>query len=477
MHADGHNPWLTRNPWPARTRLDEVGMRAATVRWLLDDVSAPGSDPVAARRKRFDCIVIGAGVAGCVAALTLAKAGLNVVLLERGPYPGSKSTGGGAICARMMEPLLGKFWRDAPLEGTIVNQEYWFLTEDGAVNMGVRNTAFDREPFNRLSVLQARFMPWLAGQARRAGALLLVNHKVDRLIIERGRVTGVGLGRPYPQEYRAPVVIVAEGAGALLASQAGLVPKIEATNASLYAKAVFSLPPGAIRERFQLQPGRAALLGFIGYALHRLAGSGSLYTGRDCLGINAGAPLPELRKARVNPAMFLDSLIRHPFIHPLVAGGRLVEFGAGMIPCGSTAVPEPVHPGALITGDAAGLGSGTQGFDRAAYSGKFAAEAVIAAHEKGDFSAKTLGVYRELLEDSFIMRDRQAGARLAHFFIRHGDFMDIYPKMLNEAARLFATTEPMPERERRRLIWSELRAMRSPFRMTRDLIRFLRAIR
>ena len=38
--------------------------------------------------ERFDAIVVGAGPAGNAAAYTMAKAGLNVLQLERGEYPG-----------------------------------------------------------------------------------------------------------------------------------------------------------------------------------------------------------------------------------------------------------------------------------------------------------------------------------------------------------------------------------------------------
>ncbi|MFZ4812750.1 MAG: FAD-dependent oxidoreductase, partial [Ilumatobacteraceae bacterium] len=42
-----------------------------------------------------DVVVVGAGPAGACAAIVLARAGLSVVLLERGPFPGSKNMYGG----------------------------------------------------------------------------------------------------------------------------------------------------------------------------------------------------------------------------------------------------------------------------------------------------------------------------------------------------------------------------------------------
>jgi electron transfer flavoprotein-quinone oxidoreductase len=51
---------------------------------------------------KFDVIIVGAGVAGSTAAYLLAKQGLEVVLIERGPYPGSKNLSGGV--------LYGAFW-------------------------------------------------------------------------------------------------------------------------------------------------------------------------------------------------------------------------------------------------------------------------------------------------------------------------------------------------------------------------------
>ena len=47
--------------------------------------------------ERFDAIVVGAGMAGNAAALTLAQRGLKVLQLERGEYSGSKNVQGAIL--------------------------------------------------------------------------------------------------------------------------------------------------------------------------------------------------------------------------------------------------------------------------------------------------------------------------------------------------------------------------------------------
>ena len=48
-------------------------------------------------RLTFDAIVVGAGPAGTSAAIVLARAGLNTIVIERGRFPGSKNFFGGVL--------------------------------------------------------------------------------------------------------------------------------------------------------------------------------------------------------------------------------------------------------------------------------------------------------------------------------------------------------------------------------------------
>lgn len=72
-------------------------------------------------------------------------------------------------------------------------------------------------------------------------------------------------------------------------------------------------------------------------------------------------------------------------------------------------VTELVGDGIVVAGDAAGLclniGYTVRGMDLAIASGEAAAKAIIKAKENEDFSRYGLGMYRDLLEQSFIMND------------------------------------------------------------------------
>ncbi|MPN64262.1 hypothetical protein SDC9_212033 [bioreactor metagenome] len=51
--------------------------------------------------KKYDAIVVGAGPGGSSAAYFMAKQGMEVLLLERGPFPGAKNCGGSSVLPSM----------------------------------------------------------------------------------------------------------------------------------------------------------------------------------------------------------------------------------------------------------------------------------------------------------------------------------------------------------------------------------------
>src|SRR5438445_3119713 len=144
-----------------------------------------------ADEEKFGAVVVGAGPAGTGAALTRAKAGLEVALLERGAKPGSKNVMGGILYNHYLEEIVGEDWKQAPLERPIIEERRWLMTPEAAISLDYKNLRNRAHPHS-YSVLRARFDPGFADQAETAGAMVVPETVVDRLIVKDGRVVGVG---------------------------------------------------------------------------------------------------------------------------------------------------------------------------------------------------------------------------------------------------------------------------------------------
>ena len=74
---------------------------------------------------RFDAIVVGAGPAGITAAMEMAAAGLSVVVLERGQFPGAKNVWGGILYREPTEAMAPGFEDARSLESSKASPQYW----------------------------------------------------------------------------------------------------------------------------------------------------------------------------------------------------------------------------------------------------------------------------------------------------------------------------------------------------------------
>lgn len=85
--------------------------------------------------EKFDAIVVGAGIAGSTAAYVMAKAGLDVLVIERGNYPGSKNMTGGRLYAHSLERVIPGFAKEAPVERRVTREKISFMTEEDTVTL------------------------------------------------------------------------------------------------------------------------------------------------------------------------------------------------------------------------------------------------------------------------------------------------------------------------------------------------------
>lgn len=356
---------------------------------------------------RFDVIIVGAGVAGSTAGYVLAQAGLEVLIVERGNYAGSKNMTGGRLYGHSLEKIIPNFAQEAPVERKVTKEKVSLLTEDSAVTLDFYSEALGEHLHSSYTVLRGVFDQWLAEKAEEAGAVVAAGVRVDELLVKDGKVVGVKSGE---DELEADVVILADGVNSLLAQQIGLKQELKPHQVAVGVKEVIELSEKTIEERFNLNGNEGLSWLFAGSCTDGVIGGGFLYTNKSSISLGLVCTLSDIGRSEKSLPQMLEDFKQHPVIKPLIKDGKLVEYSGHMVPeAGISMVPKLFSDGVVVVGDAAGLvintGYMVRGMDLAIASGEAAAKAIIQAKEKADFSSQSLSSYQQLLEQSFVMKD------------------------------------------------------------------------
>jgi electron transfer flavoprotein-quinone oxidoreductase len=408
-----------------------------------------------------DVVVVGAGPAGACAALVAARAGLDVVLLERGPFPGSKNMYGGVVYPRILDQLIPEWWLEAPVQRWVTRRSTMLLTDTQALTVDFRSQAWGAPPYNGATAYRPDWDHWLANHAVAAGAQLLCDTTVVGLIRDAGgAVVGVRTDRP-DGELRAKVVIACDGVNSFLAKEAGLYPHTDAANFTLGVKETRAMPKATIDERFGVRDRHGVDIEILG-GTRGVNGGGFLYTNLDTVAVGVVLTLTKLAAQQHRPEAILANLTQHPAIAPLIEGSELKEYSAHLIPeAGLEMMPRMTTDGMLVAGDAAALclaaGIWLEGVNFAMASGMYAGEAVVEAARAGDVSARGLAGYRRRLESTFVLRDHRRLRRAPHLVLSDR-VQHLYPEMIaNVAERMFRVDNPAPKPGLRRILRDERR--------------------
>jgi len=425
-------------------------------------------------REVVDVVVVGAGPAGIAAAITLAKAGKEVVVLERGDFAGSKNMFGGAIYTKPTAEIFPEFWKSAPVERYNVEHRFALLGDNDGTVVGYRNDEHAEEPhYNSFTVIRAKWDRWCAEQAEKAGAFIVNQTLVTELIKEDGKIVGV---KTEQEEFYARVVIVADGVNSLLAKEAGLHQEISSHNVAVGVKEVIQLPKEKIQDRFNLEGNSGVIYTVIGGPMQEMLGLGFIYTNLDSVVVGLGVSLQELRNKGLKPYELLNQLKHHPIVRPLIDGGELLEYSAHLIPEGGyNAMPPLYADGVLIAGDAAMLVNNVhwEGTNLALMSGKAAGETAITALENNDFSANQLSLYQKKLENSFILKDLKSYKNVMSFAEKNSDIlMGFYPKKFNEFMNQFISVDSIPKNEKYKSFIGTTLKERSIPKVVGDFVKF-----
>jgi electron transfer flavoprotein-quinone oxidoreductase len=265
------------------------------------------------------------------------------------------------------------------------------------------------------------------------GVFVIPKYKVDDLLWEEDRVAGMKAGG---EEIYANVVVAADGVLSFTAEKAGLKPRMNAKSYAVGIKEVIELSEEKIDDRFNVDRDEGCAHLFLGDVTQGLFGGGFLYTNKETVSIGLVVGIDALMKK--SPSLEVHGLIdafkdRYE-IKKLIEGGTVAEYSAHIIPeSGYNGISKLYGKGILVAGDAAGfalnMGVTVRGMEFAIASGIMAAETIIEAKGRDDYSAQSLSSYEKRLKESFVLKDLY-NCRDMPEYLDDSDFFSFYPDSL-----------------------------------------------
>ena len=426
-------------------------------------------------KESYDVIVVGAGLAGSACALTLARGGIRVCVCERGEFPGEKSLSGMILYGHPLAEMIPSFWKEAPVERHITRRRFSVLSQDSEAALDMRFEEFRHPPYNHtFSVLRAPFDRWFAAQAQAAGAEVYTGALVEDLVWEGRKVVGVTIRGG--ERLSASVVVSCEGTNAFLVEKAGLRDRFPHRNVAVGVKEVVAMPRERIEERFGLEDDEGIAMEFFGQSVQGAVGSAFLYTNKETISVGLSCSIESLIAGGVSPADLLTRFKEHPSVRRWLRGTERLEYGAQMIPEGGYfAIPLLFTDGFLVCGSAAGFVGGAfyhEGSAMAIMSGRLAAETIVEAHKRGDFSRRALAPYVRRLKNSPVIKDLYTQRYLSAWCHSNPRFFRDYPALAVELLRDYFTVSEKSKQDIQRGIARKFRKRMGFFRGLWDFWKF-----
>jgi len=210
--------------------------------------------------EKFDCIIVGAGIAGLAAAMILARNNMKFLLIEKGEFAGSKNVSGGVLWGSDLAKLVPNYWEeeDGGWERFINHRRLTFMDDQSTFSIDFKSSHFNETPYTGVVVLRSKFDRWLAGKVQEEidnsdyamESFIATNIKVDEVLMENDKAVGIRTG---DEEFHADSVIISEGVNNLLTRQVGLQDDyVPADHMLTGIKEVIRYDQKVLEDRFQL---------------------------------------------------------------------------------------------------------------------------------------------------------------------------------------------------------------------------------
>ena len=410
----------------------------------------------------FDVLFVGGGpasLAGAIHLMNLAKnegLDLEVALIEKGDRIGSHAISGAVLNPIALEELVpGYKETGCPIETDVRGDEFYFLTSTGHYGVPVVPKYMHNEGFHIISL--SRFVSWLGTLAEGlgvnvfpefAGKEVLYGEDDTTIIGIRTGDKGVGKDNVPKGNFEAGIDILAK------ATVFGEGPRGSLVQAISKKLDIFE---GKMPQVFEVGMKEVIQLPETNYFSH--SQGNDIHTFGYPLGFDThgGGFVYEMKENRASIGLVVglsyeDPLLdlyeefmrfkRHPFISSLIKEGRVVEQGARTIVSGGYyTVPKLAVSGGLFVGGSASMlnAPALKGIHTSMKSGMLAAEAIIEAMRREDFTEKTLDRYQQLFEESWLKKELYQGRNFTQAVSKKGPtkFMHVGAQYLTGGRGLF----------------------------------------
>ena len=391
-----------------------------------------------------DVVIVGGGPAGMACALRLSQiidehnaknpdaqlSKENIYVLEKSREIGQHCLSGALLDPRSMRELFPGFEKEAPLDAEVTQEAVYFLTQNGKFKLPITPPPL-RDHGNYIISIN-KFVKWLGAKVEETGITIFTGFAGSELLYDGTRVAGVrtddkGVDKENHQksnfepgyDLRAKVTILAEGTRGSLTKQ--LIEKFDLMKDrnpqtwGIGVKELWEVPSGKIKT--------GEVIYTMGWPLTTKEYGGAwIYGSKDnvvSLGFVTALDYPD---PRLDPQRVLQEFKKHPFIAQLLAGGKMIRYGAKSMPYGGWwSIPPVSGDGWMLLGDTAGFlnSARLKGIHLAIKSGMLAAETAFEALKKNDSSAATLSTYQSKVDASWI-KDELWKVRNFHQGFEHG---------------------------------------------------------
>ena len=398
----------------------------------------------------FDVVFVGAGPANLSGALHLnrlikdhnevsgnALGDIEIAVIEKGAAVGAHILSGAVMDPKALKELMPDFIEQgAPLESPVLTDSFLYLTSKRAIRSPITPPPLKNHGYYIVSL--NRLTAWLGEKCEEAGVNIFPEFPgADLIYDEQDGVLGVRTGdkgidkegkRKANYEpgvdLRAKVTVLGEGPRGSLTKQ--LVQRLGLDDGR--EPQIYSI---GVKELWELPDNRypaGTVTHTLGFPSDSMTYGGGWIYGMQNNIVNIGYVTGlDYKDPLLDPHAEFQRYKTHRHIAKLLDGGKMIRYGAKTIAAGGYfAIPRTYADGVLLVGDCAGFlnSQRLKGIHSAIKTGMLAAETIFASLLAGDFSAKQLQQYEQLVNDSWVIPELKK-VRNFHAGFRHGRWLGI----------------------------------------------------